>query len=89
MGLTGGAGWEVVGCILVLVFTVVVVEADAVVVCPGLELAAPLCPLSEALPFLTVLRGVASLPLGGGVSRVGRVVAVVTTVPLMWVPTRL
>lgn len=91
MGLTGAAGWEVVGCTLAVVFTLAVV-VDAVVVmvaevCPGFELAAPLRPL-VLLPFLTVLRGVTSLPLGG-VSRVARVVEVVTTVPLMRVPTRL
>lgn len=91
MGLTGGAGWDVVGCTLAVVFTLAVAEEDAVVamvaeVCPGFELAAPLCPLPALLPFLTVLRGVTSLPLGGGVSRV---VEVVTTVPLMRVPTRL
>lgn len=94
MGLTGAAGWEVVGCALAVVFTVAVVVVGAVVVmaaevCPGFELAAPLRPLPAPLPFLTVLRGVTSLPLGGGVSRVARVVEVVTAVPLMRVPTRL
>ena len=95
MGLTGAAGWEVVGCTLAVVFTVAVVVVDAVVVmvadvCPGFELAAaPLRPLLALLPFLTVLRGVTSLPLGGGVSRVARVVEVVTTVPLTRVLTRL
>lgn len=91
MGLTGAAGWEAVGCTLAMIFTVAVVVVDPVVVmvaevCPGFELAAPLRPLLALLPFLTVLRGVTSLPLGGGVSRGARVV---TTVPLMWVPTRL
>lgn len=92
MGLTGAAGWEVVGCTLIVVFTVAVLVVDAVVVmvsevCPGFV--APLRPLLGLLPFRTVLRGVTSLPLGGGVSRVARVVEVVTTVPLMRVPTRL
>lgn len=77
-----------------MIFTVAVVVEDAVVVmvadfCPGFELAAPLRPLLALLPFLTVLRGVTSLPMDGGVSRVARVVEVVTTVPLMRVPTRL
>lgn len=76
-----------------MVFTVEVVVVDAVVVmvaevCPGFELAAPVRPLLALLPFLTVLRGVTSLPLGGGVSRVARVVEMVT-VPLVRMPTRL
>ncbi|TNN80080.1 hypothetical protein EYF80_009732 [Liparis tanakae] len=67
-----------------VVFAVAVVSAGAVVsavggVCPGLEL----------LPFLTVLRGVTSLPPRGGASRVARVVEAVTAVPLTRVPTRL
>lgn len=95
MGLTGAAGWEVVGCTLAVVFTVAVVVVGAVVVilaevCPGFELAAPLRPLLALLPFLTVLRGVTSLPPGGALSRVARVVELVTTVPpLTRVPTRL
>lgn len=76
------------------VFTVAVLVVGAVVVkaadvCPGFELAAPLRPLLALLPFRTVLRGVTSLPLGGGVSRVARVVEIVTTVPPVRVPTRL
>lgn len=79
---------------MMVVFTVAVVVVVEVVVvkvaevCPGFELAAPLRPLLA--PFLTVLRGVTSLTLGGGVSLVARVVVeVVTTVPVMRVPTRL
>lgn len=89
--MTGAAGCETVGC--VLVFTVAVSVVDSVVVrvlevCPGLELAAPLRPLPLP-PFLTVLRGVTSLLLGGGVTRAARVVEVVTAVPVTRVPTRL
>lgn len=76
-----------------MVFTVAVSVVDSVVVaavevCPGLELAPPLRPLPLP-PFLTVLRGVTSLLLGGGVSRAVRAVEVVTAVPVTRVPTRL
>lgn len=95
VGLAGTDGWEVGGCTLVAIFTVVVVVVDVVVltvvaeVWPGFALEGALRPLLELLLFLTVLRGVTSLPLGGGVSRVARVVVAVPAVPLMWVPTRL
>lgn len=76
-----------------MVFTVDVgvvdpAAATVVEVCPDLELVAPLRPLPLA-PFLTVLRGVTSLLLGGGVSRVTRVVEVVIAVPVTRVPMRL
>lgn len=81
----------VVGCNLAVFLAVAVVVLEVVVVtvggdCPGFELAAPLRPLAVLLPFLTVLRGVTSLP---GVRRVARVAEVVTAVPLTRVPTRL
>lgn len=85
----------VVGCGLGVGFTAAAVVVDAAVVmaaapaCPGLELPAPSRPLPGLLPFLTVLRGVTSLPLNGGVRRVARVVEEVTAVPLLRVPTRL
>lgn len=83
-----------VGCTLALFLAVAVVVVDVVVVivggiCPGFELAAPFRPLEVLLPFLTVPRGVTSLPLGAGVRRVARVAVVVTAVPLTRVPTRL
>lgn len=76
-----------------MVFTVAAGVVDPVVVtvvevCPGLELVAPLRPLPLPL-FLTVLRGVTSLPFGGGVSRAARVVEVVIAVPVTRVPIRL
>lgn len=92
MGFIGGTGWEVVNCTLGLLFPAAVVVVEAVEVgedCPGFELAGPLRPLLELLPFLTVLRGVTSLPLCDGVSLVVRVADVVTPVPPMRVPTRL
>lgn len=94
VGFIGAAGWNVVGCTMGVLFAVAVLVVDAVVlllgeVCPGLGLAAPLRPLAVLLPFLTVLRGVTSLTLGGGVRRVARVAEVVTAVPLTRVPTRL
>lgn len=64
------------------------VVATVVEVCPGLELVAPLRPLPLP-PFLTVLRGVTSLLLGGGVSRGVRIVEVVVAVPVTRVPMRL
>ena len=92
--MTGAAVWVVVDCTLAMVFMVTVAVVDGVVVigtevCPGFALAAPLRPLLALLSFLTALRGVTSLPLAGGVSRVARVVEVLTTVPLTRVPTRL
>lgn len=74
---------------VVVVVVVDAVEATVADDCPGFELAGPLRPLPTLVPFLTVLRGVTSLLLGGGVSRVARVVEVVTAVPLTRVPTRL
>lgn len=89
VGLAGAAGGEVVGCTLDFAVAVLVVAAVVVTVCPGFEFVAPLRPLLALPPFLTVLRGVTSLTLGGGVSRVARVVEVATTVPLPRELTRL